>query len=196
MSTVAVSTQRRPVLADLVSRTFLADTVLVVSAAALVGLLAQISVHLSFTPVPITGQTLGVLLAGSALGWRRASLAMSLYLVAGVAGVPWFAGHASGYPTATFGYLLGFVVAGALTGWLAEKGNDRNVVRAATSMVAGEVLIYAIAVPWLAVAVHVSLLKALTLGMTPFIAGDLIKAGFAGVALPSSWRLVDRMTKK
>ena len=195
MSTVAVSNKRRAVLADLASDTLFADTLLVVGAAALVGLLAQVSIHLSFTPVPITGQTLGVLLAGSALGWRRASLAMSLYVVAGIAGIPWFASHASGYPTATFGYLLGFVAAGALTGWLAERGNDRNVFRAAVSMVAGEVLIYAIAVPWLAVALHVTLFKAVTLGMTPFIAGDLIKAGLAGVALPSSWHFVDQMKK-
>ena len=195
MSTVAVSNKRRDVLADLASDTLFADTLLVVGAAALVGLLAQVSIHLSFTPVPITGQTLGVLLAGSALGWRRASLAMSLYVVAGIAGIPWFASHASGYPTATFGYLLGFVAAGALTGWLAERGNDRNVFRAAVSMVAGEVLIYAIAVPWLAVALHVTLFKAVTLGMTPFIAGDLIKAGLAGVALPSSWHFVDQMKK-
>ena len=195
MSTVAVSNKRRAVLADLASDTLFADTLLVVGAAALVGLLAQVSIHLSFTPVPITGQTLGVLLAGSALGWRRASLAMSLYVVAGIAGIPWFASHASGYPTATFGYLLGFVAAGALTGWLAERGNDRNVYRDAVSMVAGEVLIYAIAVPWLAVALHVTLFKAVTLGMTPFIAGDLIKAGLAGVALPSSWHFVDQMKK-
>ena len=196
MSTVAVVRQPRAVLADVVSNTLLADVALVTGAAALVGVLAQISIHLSFTPVPITGQTLGVLLAGSALGWRRASLAMSLYVVAGVAGVPWFAGHAHGYPMATFGYLLGFVLAGSLLGFLASRGNDRNVIRAALSMVAGELLIYAIAVPWLALDLHVSLAKALTLGMTPFIAGDLIKAGLAGLALPSAWRLVDRVTKK
>lgn len=196
MSTVAVVRQPKAVLADVVSNTLLADAALVTGAAALVGVLAQISIPLSFTPVPITGQTLGVLLAGSALGWRRASLAMSLYVVAGVAGVPWFAGHAHGYPMATFGYLLGFVLAGSLLGFLASRGNDRNVIRAALSMVAGELLIYAIAVPWLALDLHVSLAKALTLGMTPFIAGDLIKAGFAGLALPSAWRLVDRITKK
>lgn len=196
MSTVAVVRQPQTVLADVVSNTLLADVALVTGAAALVGVLAQLSIHLSFTPVPITGQTLGVLLAGSALGWRRASLAMSLYVVAGVAGVPWFAGHSHGYPMATFGYLLGFVLAGSLLGFLASRGNDRNVIRAALSMVAGELLIYAVAVPWLAFDLHVSLAKALTLGMTPFIAGDLIKAGVAGLALPSAWRLVDRVTKK
>ena len=195
MSTVAVQTAPRRVLADYLPRTLVADTILVVGAAGLVGLLAQISIHLSFTPVPITGQTLGVLLAGSALGWRRAGLSMSLYLVAGLAGVPWFAGHASGYAGATCGYLLGFIAAGMLLGWLAAKGSDRNIVRAAISMVLAEVLLYAIALPWLAVDLHVSLAKAFSLGMWPFVAGDVIKAALAGVALPSAWRLVGRATK-
>ena len=195
MSTVAVQTAPRRVLADYLPRTLVADTILVVGAAGLVGLLAQISIHLSFTPVPITGQTLGVLLAGSALGWRRAGLSMSLYLVAGLAGVPWFAGHASGYAGATFGYLLGFIAAGMLLGWLAAKGSDRNIVRAAISMVLAEVLLYAIALPWRAVDLHVSLAKAFSLGMWPFVAGDVIKAALAGVALPSAWRLVGRATK-
>jgi biotin transport system substrate-specific component len=195
MSTVAVQTAPRRVLADYLPRTLVADTILVVGAAGLVGLLAQISIHLSFAPVPITGQTLGVLLAGSALGWRRAGLSMSLYLVAGLAGVPWFAGHASGYAGATFGYLLGFIAAGMLLGWLAAKGSDRNIVRAAISMVLAEVLLYAIALPWLAVDLHVSLAKAFSLGMWPFVAGDVIKAALAGVALPSAWRLVGRATK-
>ncbi|MGD1013407.1 MAG: biotin transporter BioY [Acidimicrobiales bacterium] len=195
MSTVAVQTAPRRVLADLLPRTVVADILLVVGAAGLVGLLAQISIHLSFTPVPITGQTLGVLLAGSALGWRRAGLSMSLYLLAGLAGVPWFADHSSGYAGATFGYLVGFVAAGMLLGWLAARGSDRNIVRAALSMVLAEVLLYAIALPWLAVDLHVSLAKAFSLGMWPFVAGDVIKAALAGVALPSAWRLVRRSTK-
>jgi biotin transport system substrate-specific component len=195
MSIVTVNTAPRRVLADLLPRTVVADILLVVGAAGLVGLLAQISIHLSFTPVPITGQTLGVLLAGSALGWRRAGLSMALYVVAGLAGVPWFASHASGYAGATFGYLLGFIAAGMLLGWLASRGSDRTIVRSALAMLAGEVLLYLIAVPWLAVDLHVSLAKAFTLGMWPFVAGDLIKAGIAGVALPSTWRLVDRTTK-
>jgi biotin transport system substrate-specific component len=194
MSTVAVQTAPRRVLADLLPRTLVANTLLVVGAAGLVGLLAQISIHLSFTPVPITGQTLGVLLAGSALGWRRAGLSMSLYLVAGLAGLPWFADHSSGYAGATFGYLLGFIAAGMLLGWLAARGSDRNIVRAAISMVLAEVLLYAIALPWLAVDLHVSLAKAFSLGMWPFVAGDAIKAGLAGVALPSAWRLVRKTT--
>jgi len=195
MSSVAISTQPRRVLADNVRGTLLAETALVVGGAAVVGVLAQITIHLGFTPVPVTGQTLGVLICATALGWRRAGLSMGLYVAAGVAGLPWFAGHASGYPVATFGYLLGFVVAGSLLGWLASRGNDRTVARAVIAMVMGEIAIYAIGVPWLAVALHVSLLKAVTLGMTPFIIGDCIKAALAGVALPSAWRLVERTTE-
>ncbi len=196
MSSIALSPPQRRVLADAVPRSLLADITLIVGAAGLVGLLAQISIPLGFTPVPVTGQTLGVLLAGSALGWRRAGLSMSLYLLAGLAGVPWFADHASGYPTATFGYLLGFVVAGSLLGWLASRGSDRTVSRAVVSMILGEVVIYAIGVPWLAHALHVSLAKAMSDGLTPFLAGDAIKAAFAGLALPTSWRLVERITRK
>ncbi len=191
MSTIAVPSPRR-VLADVVSSSRTADVVLVTSGAALVGLLAQVTIHLGFTPVPITGQTLGVLLVGSALGWRRASLSMALYVVAGVAGVPWFAGHSSGVPMATFGYLLGFVAASAALGWLASRGADRTIARAVTSMVVGEVVIFAIAVPWLAVSLHVGLATAISLGLTPFVTGEVIKAALAGVALPATWRLVDR----
>jgi biotin transport system substrate-specific component len=196
MSTVAVQTRQGPVLADLVSNTLIANVLLVTGAAALVGLLAQISFHIPHTPVPVTGQTLGVLLAGSALGWRRASLAMSLYLVAGLAGVPWFATHTSGYVGASFGYLIGFILAGALTGYLASRGADRNVVRTVFAMVAGELVIYAIGVPWLAVAAHMSLSTAIHYGMVVFVAGDIVKAAICGIALPSTWRLVDRSTKK
>ncbi len=162
MSTVAIGTRSR-VLADVVPTSLAANTVLVVGSAALVGVLAQVSFHLPNTPVPVTGQTLGVMLCGSALGWRRAGLAMSLYVIAGMAGMPWFANHASGYAMATFGYLVGFVVAGSVLGWLASRATDRTVSRALVSMIAGEVVIFAIAVPWLAVALHVSLLKAVSL---------------------------------
>lgn len=192
MSTIAVPNPRR-VLADAISSSRVADAVLVASGAALVGLLAQVTIHLGFTPVPITGQTLGVLLAGAALGWRRAGISMALYVAAGVAGVPWFAQHSHGLPTATFGYLVGFVLAGSLLGWLAARGRDRTVLRALTSMLLGEAAIYAVALPWLAVSLHVSLAHALTLGFTPFVVGDLVKAALAGLALPASWRLVDRL---
>lgn len=187
--------QPRGVLADLFPRTVLANVALVVGAAALVGALAQISIHLGFTPVPITGQTLGVMLAGTALGWRRAGAALALYMLAGIAGVPWFAGHASGYVGANFGYLIGFVVAGAALGWVASLGADRAIAKAFVAMAVGDAIVFLIGVTWLKFDLHVSVSTAIAFGLTPFVWGELIKAGIAGVALPSSWRLVDRATK-
>ena len=195
MSTITMPAPRR-VLADVVPKSVLAEVALVVGAAALVGALAQISIHLPRNPVPITGQTLGVMLAGTALGWRRAGLALSLYLVAGVAGVPWFASHASGYAVATFGYLIGFIVAGSMLGWWASRGTDRTITRAVVSMAIGDVIIFVIGVTWLKFAIHVSPSEAIALGFTPFVWGEVIKAAISGVALPSSWRLVDRLTQK
>lgn len=103
--TPAVVQRRGRVLADLPPGALVRDVAPVVGSAALVGGLAQITMHLAFTPVPITGQTLGVLLVGTALGWR-AGLALVLYAIAGVAGVPWFAGHRAGYASASFGYVI------------------------------------------------------------------------------------------
>src|SRR5271154_3351527 len=116
MTTSTLSAERRApvVLADLIPGSVARDMLLVVGAACFVGALAQISIHLSFTPVPITGQTLGVLLAGTSLGWKRGATSMALYGGAGLLGVPWFAGHESGYVGASFGYVLGFVLCAAI----------------------------------------------------------------------------------
>jgi biotin transport system substrate-specific component len=188
-------TLRRPrplVLADLVPGATVRDVALVVGAAGFVGLLAQISLPLSFTPVPITGQTLGVLLAGTALGWRRAAAAMALYAVAGVAGVPWFAGHEHGYVGASFGYIVGFFLAATLCGYLAERRADRSVLRSVPAMLAAEVVIYAVGVTWLAFSLHLGLSAAIADGLTPFLAGDAIKAAIAAGLLPAAWWLVGR----
>ncbi len=195
MSSIALAPPRR-VLADLVTRSALAELTLIVGGAVLMGALAQISIHLSFTPVPVTGQTLGVMLVGTALGWRRALAAMGLYVGAGLLGLPWFAGHASGYVGASFGYLIGFVVAGAALGWVAARGADRRIDRAFVAMAIGDAIVFLFGVTWLKYDLNVSVSTAFALGFTPFLWGELIKAGIAGVALPSSWRLVDRTTKQ
>jgi biotin transport system substrate-specific component len=193
MTTIVVP-QRR-VLADFLPTSLVASLVLVVGGAAFVGLLAQISLPLGFTPVPVTGQTLGVALTGVALGWRRATAAMTLYVGAGLVGVPWFANHAHGYPSATFGYLLGFVVAGLVLGRLAERGADRSVTSALGTMLVGEAIIFAFGVTWLSYSLHVSAQKAIEYGLTPFVLGEVIKMAVAGAALPSAWRLVERVTR-
>jgi biotin transport system substrate-specific component len=190
MSNAAALPRRSPlVLADLLPGAAVRDGLLVIGAAAFVGLLAQISIHLSFTPVPITGQTLGVLLAGTALGWWRAGAALALYAVAGVAGVPWFAGHSSGYASASFGYIVGFVAAAVLCGYLASRGADRSVLRSLPAMVAAEVVIYAFGLTWLAIDLHLGASATIADGLTPFLAGDAIKAAIAAGLLPAAWWL-------
>ena len=192
MSTTSTLTYRDrtpAVLADLIPGTLVRDLLLVLGGAAFVGLLAQISIHLSFTPVPITGQTLGVLVTGTALGYRRGAAAMILYAVAGLIGVPWFAGGASGYVGASFGYVLGFIVCAMACGRLAERGADRSLLGSVPAMVVGEVAMYSIGVGWLAVYLHVSVSEAISLGLTPFLAGDAIKAGLAALLLPAAWKL-------
>ncbi len=185
--------RREPlVLADLLPGTLVRDALLVLGAAGFVGALAQISIPLSFTPVPITGQTLGVLVAGTALGWKRGAAAMTLYGLAGLVGVPWFASHSSGYVGASFGYIVGFVLSAALCGFLAERGADRSLVKSVPVMVAGEIVMYTVGVIWLGVSLQVGPAKAIALGLTPFLAGDAIKAALAAVMLPGAWKITDK----
>jgi biotin transport system substrate-specific component len=193
VSSVAIGRPRLLVLGDLLAADrgkvahAVRDVLLVVGAAGFVGALAQISIHLSFTPVPITGQTLGVLLAGTALGWRRAAAALALYAVAGVAGVPWFAGGTAGYGSASFGYILGFFFAATACGYLAGRGADRSVLKSVPAMIAAEVIIYAFGLTWLALDLHLSASATLADGLTPFLAGDAIKAAIAAGLLPLVW---------
>jgi biotin transport system substrate-specific component len=168
------------------------DVLLVIAGAGLVGLLAQISFHLSFTPVPITGQTLGVLLVGTSLGLRRGTAALVLYAVAGLIGVPWFAHGTSGYVGASFGYIVGFVFSAAACGYLAERHADRKVLSAIPAMIAGEVIMYVIGVAWLALDLHTSIGNAISLGFVPFWIADAIKCALAAGLLPTAWSLVGK----
>jgi biotin transport system substrate-specific component len=180
---------RTRVLADLVPGGLVRDLALVVGAAAFVGLTAQISIPLPFTPVPITLQTFAVLLSGAALGPMRGIAGMLLYLGAGMAGLPWFSEQRSGWEFASFGYIIGFVLAGALVGALARRGLDRSVVGTIGMMVVGNLVIYAIGVPYLAAHLQVSLTDAIGFGLTPFLAGDGLKILLAAGLLPAAWRL-------
>jgi biotin transport system substrate-specific component len=190
--TVTLSRTEPDVLADLVPGALVRDLILVIGTAGVVGLLAQVSIRLSFTPVPITGQTLGVLVGGTALGWKRGTAAMGLYALAGLVGIPWFAGHQSGYVGASFGYVVGFVLCAALCGYLAERGADRSVMKSVAAMVAGEIVMYGVGVTWLAVSLQVGASRAIVLGLTPFLAGDAIKAAMAAALLPGAWNLAGR----
>ena len=189
-SSGGVSATQPLVLSDAIPGALVRDVLLVVGSAGLVGLLAQISIHLSFTPVPITGQTLGVLLTSTALGWRRGAAAMVLYALAGVVGVPWFAAGTSGYVGASFGFIAGFIVCSVVCGRLAELGSDRRLLSSVGAMIVGEIVMYTIGVAWLAVDLHVGVSRAIALGFTPFWIGDAIKCALAAGLLPSAWRLL------
>lgn len=163
----------------------------------LVAGLAQIEIKLPFTPVPITGQTLGVLLVGASLGAGLGALSMALYLLQGSLGLPFFSGGDSGVEflkaaSASGGYLWGFVVAAALVGWLAQRGWDRSLRSSIGAMFLGEVALYAIAIPWLMQALDLSLDDALVIGFAPFVLGDTLKLLLAAGLLPGAWRLAKK----
>lgn len=178
--------------------------VLVAAGALLIYLTAQVSFHLPDSPVPVTGQTFGVLLVGGALGFRRGFLATLLYVAIGVIGLPAFAEHKRGLEIiasvdgghivlgATGGYLIGFMLASAFVGRLAELGWDRNILGAVAAMVAGNALIYVVGLPWLSLAVGFSASETIAKGLTPFLLGDLLKLLLAGAVFPFAWWVVGR----
>jgi biotin transport system substrate-specific component len=171
------------------------DVISIIAGSLIVAGLAQISINLHFTPVPITGQTLGVLLVGGALGAWRGGAALLLYLAEGAAGAPFFAQHHHGVSvlaasSASGGYLWGFAVAALVVGYLANRGWDRSLGSSIGAMLIGEVIIYGFGVPWLAAALHIGSNKAYEYGLYPFIIGDAIKLGLAAAILPTAWRFV------
>lgn len=197
MSSAAPGVQPGTVLADLLpastaNRARLRDVTLVAGGAALTGVAAQLAVPIPGSPVPVTGQTFAALLVGTALGARRGLLSMLLYAVIGMAGLPWFADGASGMAFPTFGYVIGMTLAAAVVGGLARRGGDRKVARTAGTMAIGSAVVYAVGVPYLAVAAHMSLTEAVAAGLTPFLFGDALKAALAMGALPGVWRFLQR----
>ncbi len=173
------------------ARTGARDAVLVLGASLVVAGLAQVSIPLPFTPVPITGQTLGVLLSGIVLGSRRAALAMALYLLEGAIGLPFFAGGRSGLGGPTTGYLLSYPIAAFLTGLLAERGWDRKPLTAALAMLTGSLAIFTFGALWLSSFVG-GAQKAFLLGVLPFIPGDLLKTALASGLLPTIWHFLGK----
>jgi biotin transport system substrate-specific component len=181
--------------ARVLPRTRVVTLALVVGFALFTALMAQIAIPLGFTPVPITGQTFSVLLAGAALGWRAGAASMALYVALGATGLPFYAEARGGWEVATGatgGYLIGFVVAAALVGHLAERRQDRSVATAIPAFLAGTAVIYLFGVTWLAGNLGVGATEAMELGLVPFVIGDLVKVALAGVALPAAWKLVER----
>ena len=167
------------------------DVLLVLTGSWLIALTAQISFTIG--PVPITGQTFGVLLVGALLGSRRGAASVLAYLAQGFAGLPVFAGGMAttavlAGPTA--GYLLGFLPAAFVVGWLCERGWDRKVETAVIAMLIGNIIIYAFGLSLLSRFVGWD--QVLSLGLFPFIPGDILKILLAAVVMPFGWKLLQK----
>lgn len=179
----------RPTLVPVTAASAFYDLALILAGSAVVALSAQVAFPLPFSPVPVTGQTFGVLLVASLLGRARGTAAVLAYLAEGAAGLPVFAGAAAGPAKLigpTGGYLAGFVLGAYVCGWLAERGWDRTPLKTTASMVAGNVAIFAVALPWLSRFVGGS--NVWTMGFWPFIPGDVVKIGLAAALLPLGWK--------
>lgn len=201
MSTLTPATTPHPgaVLADVLpaasatgARAGARDAALVVGGAVVTGLAAQVVVPVPGSPVPVTGQTFAALLVGAGLGARRGFASMALYALVGSAGLPWFAQGQSGPGGASFGYVLGMLLAATVVGALARRGGDRRVLRTAGTMAAGMAVTYAVGVPYLALTTGMAPGEAVAAGLVPFLVGDVLKAALAMGALPVAWKLTGR----
>lgn len=169
------------------------DALLVLTFSLVTALSAQIAIPLPFSPVPLTGQTFGVLLSGALLGPRLGALAMLLYLAEGGFGLPFFAGGTAGPAKLlgpTGGYLLSYPLAAWITGTLAVRGWDRRPATMLASMLLGSLAIFALGAVQLShfVGAH----NAFWMGVLPFLPGDMLKALLAAGLLPLGWRWIGR----
>lgn len=189
----------RPTLADRVfARNLATDLVLVTAGAALTAVAAQIAVPL--WPVPVTAQTLAVLLIGVFLGATRGAASLSLYALLGIAGLPVFSDASGGWQVVagpTGGYIIGFVFAAAFTGWLAQREWDRTPWWALLAFLLGSLIPFAFGLPWLAASLGAlgldnDLGAVLNAGLYPFIIGGVIKAAIGAGIISLAWRAVRR----
>jgi len=197
-SSASSLTTHGTVLADhlVTNRSTVANIALIGAGAATVALLAQVEIPM--WPVPITGQTLGVMLVGATLGAWRGAAALLTYLVAGLAGLPVFAGLTGGIASVakpSFGFIIGFVFAAALIGWLAQRNWDRRPLLSLVAFFGASLVPFVFGVPYMWVALEqlgtdMNLALAMQYGVTPFIIGGIVKWLLAAALLPLAWRLV------
>jgi biotin transport system substrate-specific component len=169
---------------------------LILIGTALMAICARVAFQLPGNPVPYTLETFGVLLSAGALGFRRGLAATLLYVAIGAAGLPVFAGgsHGVDYLAGAWGgFVLGYVLAAAIVGRLAELGWDRTIFGAIGAMLFGSLAIYAVGVPWLAAVAHGGdLALAFDTGMRPFLLWDGVKLALVAAAFPAAWWVVGR----
>jgi biotin transport system substrate-specific component len=169
------------------------DIGLIIFGSLFVAISSQMALYLPFTPVPITGQTLAVLLIGAVLGSKRGGLSLTLYILKGMLGLPVFAGGTGGMtvlfgPTA--GYLIGFIPAVILIGTLSKKGFDRNWISMLLVLFLGLSTIYFFGV--IRLLAFVGKERVFLLGVAPFLLGDLLKIGVVMIIMPSCWKILTK----
>jgi len=201
MTISATPATLQPTLADTLwpqqegVRDMLRLAILALAGTALLVLSAKIKVP--FWPVPMTMQTFAVLVIGMAYGWRLGAATVVLYLLEGAAGLPVFTGTPERgigvlYMVGpTGGFLAGFVVGAAISGWLAEQGWDRSVVRTLGAMLAGEVAMFALGLGWLTYLFGAT--KAIEFGLAPFVWAEIFKIALAAAVMPGAWWLLRRL---
>ena len=168
---------------------------LVVGGVAFLALMAQISIKVPGSPVPVTGQTLGALLLGSAYGASLGFTTFASYLIIGFLGAPVFASGAHGLSRitgATGGYLVGMLIASFITGYLAGRKWDQKIRTVIPTMLIGEVVIFAAGTIWLHHSIHADWATTFKLGLRPFVLGEVIKIAIASTAMPTLWRFVPK----
>jgi biotin transport system substrate-specific component len=183
------------VLADLVPAVRARDAGLVALGVLFTALLAQVAVPVPGSPVPITGQTLAVVLTAASLGPLRGTAVQVLYILTALVGLPFYAEASGGYETvfgATGGYVIGFIPAAYLIGLAAKHGADRELWKSVPLFIAGQAVIFAVGVPWLARSTGMSAAQALDAGFYPFILGGIVKAAIAAIVLGGAWQIVRR----
>ena len=190
---MSIQLSARETLIDRVlPRSIATDIALVFGGAVLTAVAAQIAIPM--WPVPITGQTFAVLLVGAVLGASRGALSMITYFSLGAAGLPVFTGAVAGITFGTtFGYLVGFIAAAAVVGWLSQLNWHKRVTGVLASFLIGNAVIYLFGLPWLAFAlinlnVASDFSSVVTAGLVPFLIGDAIKMALAAAALPLAWK--------
>ncbi len=175
--------------------TFATKVALVAGGAAFLALMAQISIPVPGSPVPVTGQTLGALLLGSAYGASLGFTTFATYLIVGFMGAPVFASGTHGFARitgATGGYLVGMLVASLITGYLAGRKWDQKIATVIPTMLLGDVLIFGAGLFWLHHSIHATWATTYKLGFTPFILGEVIKIAIASTTMPTLWRFVPK----
>lgn len=190
-------------LADTLPRYRWQTATLVIGGALATAAAAQVRIPLGFTPVPVTGSTFAVVVLAATLGLRRALASQGLYLAMAAVGLPVFANWNGGWDAvtgATGGYVVGYLLAAALVGHLAERGQDRSYASSVSAMVLGHVAIYTTGVAWLAHSLSIPVYSAegtdaVTLGLAPFVIGDLVKVLVAAAITPALWAAVQRRSR-